>query len=195
MGRRAPRRSSSTAGQLAAMESYLHDAWFFGIRTGHAVMVETKMGKSDPAPVILGMQDEFQDLMERCAEALEHQRRHHDPAWNLSWQRLDRRRQVLGSRDRRPPDRSPHRRFRRGAAANRRQARLAERCSDRAAFCFELFRYFIGFLKIVGSDSTLPSGSASTCAAAFSRVSTSSSAFSLFSSGRPMSAISSVVPW
>ncbi len=57
--------------QLGEMESYLHAAWFFGIRTGHAVMVETKMGQSDPTPVILGMQDEFQDLMERCAEALD----------------------------------------------------------------------------------------------------------------------------
>jgi hypothetical protein len=56
--------------QLSEMESYLHDAWFFGIRTGHTVMVETRMGQSDPTPVILGMQDEFQDLMERCAEAL-----------------------------------------------------------------------------------------------------------------------------
>jgi len=56
--------------QLTEMESYLHEAWFFGIRTGHAVMVETKMGQSDPKPVILGMQDEFQDLMERLGEAL-----------------------------------------------------------------------------------------------------------------------------
>jgi hypothetical protein len=56
--------------QLAEMESYLHDAWFFGIRTGHTVMVKTRMGQSDPTPVILGMQDEFQELMERCAEAL-----------------------------------------------------------------------------------------------------------------------------
>ncbi|HEX3040912.1 MAG TPA: hypothetical protein VHP56_02330 [Solirubrobacterales bacterium] len=56
--------------QLAEMESYLHDAWFFGVRTGHTVMVETKMGQSDPTPVILGMQGEFQELMERCAEAL-----------------------------------------------------------------------------------------------------------------------------
>lgn len=57
--------------QLTEMESYLHDAWFFGIRTGHAVMVETKMGRTDPRPVILGMQDEFQDLMERLAAALD----------------------------------------------------------------------------------------------------------------------------
>jgi hypothetical protein len=56
--------------QLEVMESYLHDAWFFGIRTGHTVMVETKMGQTDPAPVILDMQDEFQELMERCGEAL-----------------------------------------------------------------------------------------------------------------------------
>jgi len=56
--------------QTAELDDYLHDAWFFGIRTGHAVMVETRMGQSDPTPVILGMQDEFQELMERCAEAL-----------------------------------------------------------------------------------------------------------------------------
>jgi hypothetical protein len=56
--------------QLAAVENYLHDAWFFGVRTGHAVMVETKMGQADPKPVILGMQDEFQDLMERLGESL-----------------------------------------------------------------------------------------------------------------------------
>ncbi|HWT89554.1 MAG TPA: hypothetical protein VN179_00430 [Solirubrobacterales bacterium] len=57
--------------QLAKMESYLHDAWFFGIRTGHAVMIETKMGQADPAPVISDMQGEFQDLMERLADALD----------------------------------------------------------------------------------------------------------------------------
>lgn len=56
--------------QLAEVEGYLHDAWFFGVRTGHAVMVETKMGQTDPKPVILGMQDEFQELMERLGEAL-----------------------------------------------------------------------------------------------------------------------------
>jgi hypothetical protein len=56
--------------QLAEMERYLHDAWFFGIRTGHVVMVETKMGQTDPGPVIYEMQDEFQELMEGCAEAL-----------------------------------------------------------------------------------------------------------------------------
>lgn len=56
--------------QLAEIELYLHDAWFFGVRTGHAVMVETKMGQSDPKPVILAMQDEFQEMMERMGEAL-----------------------------------------------------------------------------------------------------------------------------
>ncbi len=56
--------------QLAEVESYLHDAWFFGVRTGHAVMVETRMGQTDPKPVILGMQDEFQELMEQLGEAL-----------------------------------------------------------------------------------------------------------------------------
>jgi hypothetical protein len=56
--------------QMTELENYLHDAWFFGIRTGHTVMVETKMGQTDSAPVILSMQDEFQELMERCGEAL-----------------------------------------------------------------------------------------------------------------------------
>src|SRR3954451_24244397 len=56
--------------QPAEMENYLHAAWLFGIRTGHTVMVETKMGQSDATPVILGMQAEFQELMDRCAEAL-----------------------------------------------------------------------------------------------------------------------------
>ncbi|HET7589048.1 MAG TPA: hypothetical protein VFK14_02515 [Solirubrobacterales bacterium] len=56
--------------QISAMEDGLHDAWFFGIKTGHKVTVETKLGESDPMPVILSMQDEFQDVMERCAEGL-----------------------------------------------------------------------------------------------------------------------------
>ena len=56
--------------QTMELEHYLHDAWFFGIRTGHRVMVETKMGQTDSAPVLLGMQEEFQELMERCGEAL-----------------------------------------------------------------------------------------------------------------------------
>ncbi|HKH63863.1 MAG TPA: hypothetical protein VKA35_00205 [Solirubrobacterales bacterium] len=56
--------------QLAEMEQYLQDAWFFGIRTGHAVMLETRMGQADATPVLHSMQDEFQDLMERLAEDL-----------------------------------------------------------------------------------------------------------------------------
>jgi hypothetical protein len=55
---------------LAAMAEHLHKAWFFGVRTGHKVMVETKLGKANPAPVILSMQDEFQELMESLAEEL-----------------------------------------------------------------------------------------------------------------------------
>lgn len=57
--------------QLEEIENYLHDAWFFGVRTGHAVMVETKMGQTDPKPVVLAMQNEFQDMMERLGEALD----------------------------------------------------------------------------------------------------------------------------
>lgn len=68
--------------QLEVMESYLHDAWFFGVKTGHTVMVETKMGQTDAAPVILGMQDEFQELMERCGEALNTTVRATIQAWN-----------------------------------------------------------------------------------------------------------------
>jgi hypothetical protein len=56
--------------QVEEMEVHLHHAWFFGVRTGHKVMVETKMGQSDPMPSILSLQDEFQDLMESLAEAL-----------------------------------------------------------------------------------------------------------------------------
>ncbi len=57
--------------QSTEMESYLHRAWFFGVRTGHQVMVETKMGQTDPRPVILEMQDEFHELMEGLAKALD----------------------------------------------------------------------------------------------------------------------------
>ena len=57
--------------QLATVVAYLHDAWFFGVRTGHAVMVETKLGQTDPEPVILAMQGEFRELMERLADNLD----------------------------------------------------------------------------------------------------------------------------
>jgi hypothetical protein len=57
--------------QATVMESFLHDAWFFGIRTGHQIMVETKMGQEgDPLDVIAGMQGEFRDLMERLGDEL-----------------------------------------------------------------------------------------------------------------------------
>lgn len=58
------------ARQLEEMEGYLHDAWFFGVKTGHRVMIETRMGATDPTPVIAGMQDEFQSLMEDLADVL-----------------------------------------------------------------------------------------------------------------------------
>ncbi len=69
--------------QLEAMESFLHDAWFFGIRTGHRVMVETKMGREgDPLEVVVGMQGEFQDLMEGLGEALNTSVRATIAAWS-----------------------------------------------------------------------------------------------------------------
>jgi hypothetical protein len=57
--------------QVATMQSFLHDAWFFGIRTGHRIMVETKLGREgDPTEVIADMQGELRDLMERLGESL-----------------------------------------------------------------------------------------------------------------------------
>lgn len=58
--------------QAAAMRSFLHDAWFLGIRTGHQIMVETKMSREgDPTDVIADMQGELRDLLERLGEALD----------------------------------------------------------------------------------------------------------------------------
>lgn len=57
--------------QLTNLETYLHDAWFFGVRTGYAVMIETKLGQTDAAPVIQSMQHELQDLMEGLAADLD----------------------------------------------------------------------------------------------------------------------------
>jgi hypothetical protein len=57
--------------QLAKLEAHLEDAWFLGIRTGHAVMVAAKMGQDDPRSAIEERQEEFQDLMERLADALD----------------------------------------------------------------------------------------------------------------------------
>lgn len=59
------------ARQRTVMESFLHEAWFFGVRTGHRVMVETKMGREgDPREVVSDQQGAFRDLMERLGEAL-----------------------------------------------------------------------------------------------------------------------------
>jgi hypothetical protein len=60
------------ARQSTVMESFLHEAWFFGVRTGHKVIVETKMAQEgDPREVPSGLQGEFRDLMERLGEALD----------------------------------------------------------------------------------------------------------------------------
>lgn len=56
--------------RLGVMDDYLRKAWFFGIKTGHNIIAEAKMGQSDPKSVLLGMQDELQELMEACAETL-----------------------------------------------------------------------------------------------------------------------------
>lgn len=58
--------------QRRVMDSFLNEAWFFGVRTGHRVMTETKMGQEgDPREVVTGLQGEFQNLMERLGEALD----------------------------------------------------------------------------------------------------------------------------
>lgn len=57
--------------QIREMEIYLNRAWFFGIRTGHKVMIETKMGQEGEAtPVIETMEGEFREIMEGLAEGL-----------------------------------------------------------------------------------------------------------------------------
>jgi hypothetical protein len=67
--------SSETLGfdpaQAREMEVYLTRAWFFGIRTGHKVMIETRMGQEGEAtPVIESMEGEFREIMEGLAESL-----------------------------------------------------------------------------------------------------------------------------
>lgn len=53
------------------MDSFLREAWFFGIRTGHRVMMETKMcQEGDPLEVVTHLQGELRDLMEGLGEAL-----------------------------------------------------------------------------------------------------------------------------
>lgn len=57
--------------QVRAMDLYLNRAWFFGIRTGHKVMLETKMGQEgDATAVLTSMEGEFQEIMEGLAEGL-----------------------------------------------------------------------------------------------------------------------------
>jgi hypothetical protein len=56
--------------QRVSMENFLHDAWFFGIRSGHAVMVEGKMGTEDHSAAMPPIEAEFQQLMEKMAESL-----------------------------------------------------------------------------------------------------------------------------
>jgi hypothetical protein len=57
--------------QAATMDASLQEAWFCGVRMGHNVMLQAESGSADAKAAILAMQDEFQDLMERTAEALE----------------------------------------------------------------------------------------------------------------------------
>jgi hypothetical protein len=59
------------ARQKTVMDSFLQEAWFFGVRAGRRVMAETKMGqKGDPLEVVSPFQGEFRDLMERLGEDL-----------------------------------------------------------------------------------------------------------------------------
>jgi hypothetical protein len=57
-------------GQAESMEGFLHDAWFFGVRSGHMVMVEGKMGTEDASAAMPPIEEGFQQLMERMAESL-----------------------------------------------------------------------------------------------------------------------------
>jgi hypothetical protein len=56
--------------QATMMEEFLHDAWFFGIKSGHLVMVEGKMGTEDASAAMPPIEEGFQKLMESMAEAL-----------------------------------------------------------------------------------------------------------------------------
>jgi hypothetical protein len=56
--------------QASAMDTHLQKAWFCGVRMGHRAVVEANEGEPDAVAAIHGMQDEFQDLMEELAEAL-----------------------------------------------------------------------------------------------------------------------------
>jgi hypothetical protein len=56
--------------QIAEMEIHLRQAWFFGVKTGHRVIAERAVGEADPMASVLSLQDEFRELMEGCADAL-----------------------------------------------------------------------------------------------------------------------------
>lgn len=56
--------------QVVEMEIHLRQAWLFGVKTGHKVMVERGAGGADPMAAVLSLQDEFKELMEACADAL-----------------------------------------------------------------------------------------------------------------------------
>lgn len=58
------------AAQAETMEAFLHDSWFFGIRSGHMVMLEGKLGTEDPSAAIPPIEEGFQKLMETMAEEM-----------------------------------------------------------------------------------------------------------------------------
>ena len=55
----------------STLEAHLDEAWFFGVRLGHAVMLGARTRQTGLRPVILEMESEFQELMERLADALD----------------------------------------------------------------------------------------------------------------------------
>jgi hypothetical protein len=56
--------------QMETVEFFLSKAWFFGIKTSYKVIVESKLGDKEAGPVVLSMQDEFQEIIERCGDEL-----------------------------------------------------------------------------------------------------------------------------
>lgn len=57
---------------VADLETFLSEAWFSGVRAGHTQMMARATERKPPLdPIKLEPhKEEFQDLMERCAEAL-----------------------------------------------------------------------------------------------------------------------------
>lgn len=69
------------------MDSFLQEAWFLGVRSGHRVMAGTKMGQGlDPLEVVIPLQSEFRDLMERLGDALNITVRGTVTAWSYTGQ-------------------------------------------------------------------------------------------------------------